>query len=66
MSNIKHAFLLHGFAFDYPYFSLPSLPVLTRAERPQATALKPTYKAGRRGGDSIARGHKIIGLPCLD
>lgn len=63
MRNINHASWLHGFAFDYAYFSrlaLPALPALARAERPQAPALKPTYKAGRRGGDSIAREDKNV------
>jgi len=55
MRSIKHAFWLHGFAFDYAYFSRLALPALARAERPQTPALKPTCKAGRRGGDSIAR-----------
>jgi hypothetical protein len=56
MRSIKHASLLHGFAFDYAYFSRIALPALARVKRSQAHALKPTYKAGRRGGDSIARG----------
>ncbi|EAM6167893.1 hypothetical protein B6T47_16850 [Salmonella enterica] len=30
-------------------------PVLARLRRVRATALKPTHKAGRRGGESIAR-----------
>lgn len=30
-------------------------PVLARLRRVRAPALKPTHKAGRRGGDSIAR-----------
>jgi len=30
--------------------------VLARIREDRATALKATYKAGRRGGDSIARG----------
>ncbi|EAA8741060.1 hypothetical protein BBG21_13540 [Salmonella enterica] len=30
-------------------------PVLARLRRVRAPALKPTHKAGRRGGESIAR-----------
>ncbi|EAO6627167.1 hypothetical protein CSP17_004710 [Salmonella enterica subsp. arizonae] len=30
-------------------------PVLARIQSGHATALKPTHKAGRRGGESIAR-----------
>nr|WP_256994584.1 hypothetical protein [Citrobacter amalonaticus] len=30
-------------------------PVLARIQSDNATALKPTHKAGRRGGESIAR-----------
>ncbi|ECH1025435.1 hypothetical protein FPE67_10595 [Salmonella enterica subsp. enterica] len=30
-------------------------PVLARIQSNHATALKPTHKAGRRGGESIAR-----------
>ncbi|WP_421081859.1 hypothetical protein, partial [Serratia fonticola] len=33
----------------------PTAPALARFSLGQATALKPTHEAGRRGGDSIAR-----------
>lgn len=46
---------LHGFAFKYSNFSHPTTPALARPEHLHATALKPTRKAGRRGGGSIAR-----------
>jgi hypothetical protein len=46
---------LHGFAFIPRIFPHPTAPVLARPEPLHAPALKPTYKAGRRGGESIAR-----------
>nr|WP_275257429.1 hypothetical protein [Citrobacter koseri] len=46
---------LHGFACKIPNFSTDAAPVLARLCAVCATALKPTPKAGRRGGESIAR-----------
>jgi len=51
--------MLHGFVFKYSNFSHPTTSVLARPEHLHATALKPTHKAGRRGGGSIARTIKI-------
>jgi hypothetical protein len=49
--------MLHVFAFCSDYlFSYPA-PVMARFSLAQATALKATREAGRRGGDSIARRH---------
>ncbi|ECC8804049.1 hypothetical protein DNI07_16840 [Salmonella enterica subsp. enterica] len=36
-------------------FTVLRSPELARIRRGHATALKPTHKAGRRGGESIAR-----------
>jgi hypothetical protein len=46
---------VHGFAFTLSVTIYQLVPVLVRAVSLYAIALKPTHKAGRRGGDSIAR-----------
>ena len=45
----------HGFAFARLASSGRVMPELAQIQSGHATALKPTHKAGRRGGDSIAR-----------
>ncbi|MBQ5214062.1 hypothetical protein FD808_26820 [Klebsiella quasipneumoniae] len=52
---------VHGFACKSPYFITLTTPVPARPEPVHAPALKPPYKAGRRGGESIAR-HVIFNL----
>jgi len=47
---------VHGFASTLSVKIYQLVPVLVRAVSLYAVALKPTHKAGRRGGDSIARG----------
>ncbi|EAS0995082.1 hypothetical protein B8X75_04440 [Salmonella enterica] len=46
---------MHGFACKSLYFLSPAAPVPARPEPVDAPALKATSKAGRRGGESIAR-----------
>ncbi|ECA0340756.1 hypothetical protein EIK87_22565 [Salmonella enterica subsp. enterica serovar Richmond] len=46
---------VHGFACVRLSLSGRAPPELARIRRGHATALKPTHKAGRRGGESIAR-----------
>ncbi|TPG62135.1 hypothetical protein EAH77_11910 [Ewingella americana] len=46
---------MHGFAFFQKIINHRAAPVLGRLSVGQATALKATHKAGRRGGDSIVR-----------
>ncbi|EBW9509303.1 hypothetical protein DQK54_19420 [Salmonella enterica subsp. enterica serovar Javiana] len=46
---------VHGFACVRLSRSGRALPELARIQIGHATALKPTHKAGRRGGESIAR-----------
>ncbi|RYL40767.1 hypothetical protein EOL21_23585 [Klebsiella pneumoniae] len=46
---------MHGLAcVSSPCYSCPA-PVPARPEPPDAPALKPPHKAGRRGGESTAR-----------
>jgi hypothetical protein len=49
--------MLHVFAFFSDYLFSYTAPILARLSSFQATALKPTHEAGRRGGGSIARRH---------
>ncbi|EDJ2307480.1 hypothetical protein CGA80_19245 [Salmonella enterica subsp. enterica serovar Mbandaka] len=46
---------VHGFACFRLARSGPAPPELARIQIGHAPALKPTHKAGRRGGESIAR-----------
>ncbi|WP_313188942.1 hypothetical protein [Pantoea sp.] len=46
---------VHGFAFIFDAPKYPAAPVLTLFFVVRASALKAMDKAGRRGGDSIAR-----------
>ncbi|EFB1942672.1 hypothetical protein FI636_14255 [Escherichia coli] len=46
---------VHGFACVVVASSGRAPSVLARIQSGHATALKPTHKAGRRGGESIAR-----------
>jgi len=46
---------VHGFACVRLARSGSAQPELARIQSGHATALKPTHKAGRRGGESIAR-----------
>ncbi|MCK3721273.1 hypothetical protein MZO45_13585 [Escherichia coli] len=46
---------VHGFACVSLAPSVRAPPELARIQSCHATALKPTHKAGRRGGESIAR-----------
>lgn len=46
---------VHGFACAGVARSERAPPELARIKSGHATALKPTHKAGRRGGESIAR-----------
>ncbi|RZM90281.1 hypothetical protein D9742_04355 [Escherichia sp. E1V33] len=46
---------VHGFACAGGARSGRAPPELARIQSDHATALKPPYKAGRRGGESIAR-----------
>ncbi|WP_338300927.1 hypothetical protein [Escherichia coli] len=46
---------VHCFACAVVARSGRAPPELARIRRGHATALKPTHKAGRRGGESIAR-----------
>ncbi|ECV6094484.1 hypothetical protein DIK19_20155 [Salmonella enterica] len=46
---------VHGFACVRLSSSGRAPPELARIQSGYATALKPTHKAGRRGGESIAR-----------
>nr|WP_251120579.1 hypothetical protein [Escherichia coli] len=46
---------VHGFACVSLAPSVRAPSVLARIQSGHATALKPTHKAGRRGGESIAR-----------
>ncbi|EBQ9149854.1 hypothetical protein BS371_003722 [Salmonella enterica] len=46
---------VHCFACVWLARSGRSPPELARLRRVRAPALKPTHKAGRRGGESIAR-----------
>lgn len=48
---------VHGSACKIPSLKPCAAPVLARFEGLHATARKATCKAGRRGGDSIARKH---------
>lgn len=47
---------MHDFAFIFTLKFYGQATVSARFELVHATALKPTHEAGRRGGDSIARG----------
>lgn len=47
--------LVHGFACAEVARSGRAPPELVQVHLGHATALKPTHKAGRRGGDSTAR-----------
>ncbi|EEW3212177.1 hypothetical protein GY539_003911 [Escherichia coli] len=47
--------LVHGFACVSAARSVRAPPELARLRSGHAIALKPTHKAGRRGGESIAR-----------
>ena len=47
--------MVRGFACAAVAHSGRAPPVLERIQSGHATALKPTHKAGRRGGESIAR-----------
>ncbi|EOW6674440.1 hypothetical protein ACOZZ4_000614 [Cronobacter dublinensis] len=51
---------VHGFACVRLARSGRVPPELARIQHSHAAALKPTHKAGRRGGDSIARFIKIL------
>ena len=51
---------LHGFACNFLPPADPPAPVLACPDAIHAPALKPTHKAGRRGGESIAR--ELYGL----
>ncbi|EIW9480307.1 hypothetical protein FYL58_23580 [Klebsiella aerogenes] len=46
---------VHEFAFVFNFSVCQPAPVLARLGAPDATALKMPHKAGRRGGESIAR-----------
>jgi hypothetical protein len=46
---------VHGFALIFVALKHPAAPVMARFFEAYATALKAMHKAGRRGGDSIAR-----------
>jgi hypothetical protein len=48
---------VHGFECEELYLKYLTAPALARFLFIQATALKATHEAGRRGGDSIARRH---------
>jgi len=45
----------HGFALIFRALKHPAAPVMALFCYGHATALKAMHKAGRRGGDSIAR-----------
>jgi hypothetical protein len=47
----------HGFALIFEALKHPAAPVMALFCCVNATALKAMHKAGRRGGDSIARGY---------
>lgn len=47
---------VHGFALISEALKHPAAPIMARFFEAYATALKAMHKAGRRGGDSIARG----------
>ncbi|MCN2155354.1 hypothetical protein MLU89_11595 [Escherichia coli] len=51
---------MHGFACVFDPCKLSPAPVLLRPEPTDAPALKATYQAGRRGGESIARQSVLI------
>ena len=57
---MSSAFWLHAFALKNEYFSVTLRPVLAGSEHAYAYALKAIWKAGRRGGDSIAREDKNV------
>lgn len=46
---------VHGFALIFVALKHPAAPVMARFFEAYATALKAMHKAGRRGGESIAR-----------
>jgi len=46
---------LHGFACNLPPPAASRTALLARPDAIHAPALKPIHKAGRRGGESIAR-----------
>lgn len=48
--------MLHGFACKIMNFPYPAAPALVRPAHLRAPALKAPPEAGRRGGESIARG----------
>lgn len=54
---------MHAYAawlcMQKPEFSPPAAPALARPESLHAPALKAPQEAGRRGGESIARGHRM-------
>lgn len=50
---------LHGFACKNLNFPPPAAPALAQPESLHAPALKAPQEAGRRGGESIARGHRM-------
>jgi len=54
--GVLNASTLREFAFFLRIIKYHLAPVLARFALGRATALRATYKAGRRGGDSIARG----------
>lgn len=54
---IETCFWAHEFAFYSIVLNCDMNRVLAMGRRVNATALKPTHEAGRRGGDSIARRH---------
>lgn len=46
---------MHEFAFVFYFMLCQPVPALARLGAADAPALKATHKAGRRGGESIAR-----------
>nr|WP_259657427.1 hypothetical protein [Citrobacter portucalensis] len=55
---------MHGFACKNLNFPHPAAPVLARPEPLHAPALKTPHEAGRRGGESIARGVGVLFFVC--
>ncbi|WP_422881731.1 hypothetical protein [Pantoea agglomerans] len=53
---------VHGFALISEVLKHPAAPVMALFFYVNATALKVMHKAGRRGGDSIARERKNMYL----
>ena len=54
--------MVRGFACAVVAHSGRAPPVLERIQSGHATALKPTHKAGRRGGESTARQRSFANL----